>query len=85
VLFPGVKGAAHLRIPVSALVRRGEINGAYVLAEGRLGLRQLRLGETLGDEVEVISGLKAGERIATDPVHAAQALVKARKDSGATR
>jgi RND family efflux transporter MFP subunit len=85
VVFPGVKGAAHPRIPVSALVRRGEINGAYVLAEGRLGLRQLRLGETLGDEVEVISGLKAGERIATDPVRAAQVLVKARKNSGATR
>ena len=83
VLFPGVKGVAHARIPASALLRRGEINGVYVLADGRLSLRQLRLGAALGDEVEVISGLKAGERIATDPVLAAQALVKARNGSGA--
>ena len=84
VVFRAVKGTAHARIPASALVRRGEINGVYVLADGRLSLRQLRLGETLGDEVEVISGLKAGERIATDPVLAAQALVKARQGSGAS-
>ena len=82
VIFPGVKGTTHPRIPASALMRRGEINGVYVLSGGRLSLRQLRLGETLGDEVEVISGLKVGEHIATDPVQAAEALVKARKVGG---
>jgi hypothetical protein len=50
-----------------------------VLTKGQLSLRQLRLGEQSGDEVEVISGLQSGEAIAVDPVAAAQALVKARQ------
>ncbi|KAF1711376.1 efflux transporter periplasmic adaptor subunit [Pseudoxanthomonas kalamensis DSM 18571] len=79
VAFPAVTGAAYPRVPVSALVRRGEINAVYVLADGRLSLRQLRLGEQSGDTVEVISGLKPGEKIAVDPVAAVQALVAARK------
>ena len=41
-------------------------------------LRQLRVGERVGDEVEVIAGLHAGERIAVDPVAAMQALAAAR-------
>ena len=84
VVFTAIKGTARVRIPASALVKRGEISAVYVLADGRLSLRQLRLGEILGDEVEVISGLKAGERIAIDPVLAVQALVKARQGAGAS-
>ena len=79
VAFPAVKGAANPRIPVSALVRRSEVSAVYVLADGRLSLRQLRLGERSGDRIEVIAGLKPGETIATDPVAALQALVAARK------
>ena len=33
----------------------------------------------IGDEVEVLAGLRAGERIATDPVAAAQALLALRE------
>ena len=79
VAFPAVAGAAHPRIPASALVRRGEVNAVYVLAEGRLSLRQLRLGERVGDDIDVIAGLQPGETIAADPLAAAQALVAARK------
>nr|WP_238346035.1 efflux RND transporter periplasmic adaptor subunit [Luteimonas saliphila] len=79
VAFPAVKGAAHPRVPASALVQRGEVDAVYVLAEGRLSLRQLRLGERSGDVIDVIAGLKAGETIAADPVAAMQALVAARK------
>ena len=50
-----------------------------MLADGRLTLRQLRLGAREGDHVEVIAGLKPGEVIATDPVAALQALVAARQ------
>lgn len=80
VAFPAVAGAGHPRVPASALVRRGEVNAVYVLADGRLSLRQLRLGSQAGDQVEVIAGVKAGERIAADPSAALQALVAARKD-----
>lgn len=82
VAFPAIPGAAHPRIPVSALVRRGEVNAVYVLTDGRLSLRQLRLGEQSGDSIAVIAGLKAGEIIAADPVAAVQALVAARKGRG---
>ncbi|HMM26519.1 MAG TPA: efflux RND transporter periplasmic adaptor subunit, partial [Pseudoxanthomonas mexicana] len=80
VAFPAVKGVAFPRVSTSALVRRGEVTAVYVLSDGRLSLRQVRLGDAAGDQVDVISGLKPGERIATDPVAAQQALVAARKD-----
>ena len=80
VVFPAVKGAAFPRVPASALLRRGEVTALYVLSDGRLSLRQVRVGDAAGDQVDVISGLKPGERIATDPVAAQQALVAARKD-----
>lgn len=78
VAFPALAGAAYPLVPTSALVRRGELNAVYVLADGRLSLRQLRLGQRLGDRVQVIAGLHPGETIATDPVAAAQTLVAAR-------
>lgn len=78
VVFPAVAGTSRPRIPAGAIVRRGEVVAAYVLADGRLSLRQLRLGEASADGVEVIAGLQPGETIALDPVAARQALVNAR-------
>ena len=80
VAFPALAGAALPRVPASALVRRGEVDAVYVLADGRLSLRQLRLGTRDGDSVEVIAGLAPGEAIAADPVAALQALVAARRE-----
>jgi len=79
VRFPAVAGPSQPRIPASAITRRGEVSAAYVLADGRLSLRQLRLGEATSEGVEVISGLRPGETIAADPVAARQALVAARE------
>jgi multidrug efflux pump subunit AcrA (membrane-fusion protein) len=42
-------------------------------AQGRPTLRQVRVGRSQGQQVEVLSGLRAGERVATDPQAAAQA------------
>jgi multidrug efflux pump subunit AcrA (membrane-fusion protein) len=40
-------------------------------AKDRVQLRQVRLGEPAGDGlVEVLAGLSAGERVATEPVRA---------------
>lgn len=78
VVFPAVAGTSRPRIPAGAIVRRGEVVAAYVLTDGRLSLRQLRLGEATPDGVEVIAGLEPGETIALDPVAARQALVAAR-------
>jgi multidrug efflux pump subunit AcrA (membrane-fusion protein) len=49
-----------------------------VTADGRVALRQVRLGRTAGDQVEVLAGLVSGERIATDPAAAGLAARTAR-------
>jgi RND family efflux transporter MFP subunit len=50
-------------IPVGAVVRRGQLTGVQVIQGDALSLRWVRLGRTLGDRIEVLSGLEAGERI----------------------
>lgn len=74
VLVPGVPGAAPaLRVPRSAIVRRAELTGLYVLdAKGAPLLRQVRLGAAQGDSVEVLSGLTAGEQVVVDSAAAAR-------------
>lgn len=69
-----------MTVPAAAVVRRGEVTAVYVqAADGRLVLRQLRLGETLGVAgVEVLAGLSDGEQVVTDPVKAAIALKAAK-------
>lgn len=74
--------ASELQIPRSALVQRGEVSGVYVLDGNRLSLRQLRLGQRVGEQVEVLAGLKGGEFVAADPVAAQQALAAQRKAAG---
>jgi RND family efflux transporter MFP subunit len=78
-LFPGmlVKVAfavgeqERLLVPVQALVYRSELTGVYVVdADGRVALRQVRIGRSYDGDVEVLAGLAAGERVALDPVRA---------------
>jgi RND family efflux transporter MFP subunit len=68
--------ADKLTVPAAAVLRRGEVSAVYVqAADHRLSLRQLRLGEAVGEgEIEVLAGLAAGERVVTEPVRAAIAL-----------
>jgi multidrug efflux pump subunit AcrA (membrane-fusion protein) len=66
-------GASRLYVPATAVVRRAEMTGVYVVdAKGVPTLRQVRLGRASGDTVEVLSGLSAGERVALDPQAAAR-------------
>lgn len=63
----------RLYVPVTAVVRRAEMTGLYVLGQnGQPLLRQVRLGRTQNDLVEVLSGVAAGERVALDPQAAAR-------------
>ncbi|MCG2576658.1 efflux RND transporter periplasmic adaptor subunit [Dechloromonas sp. XY25] len=81
---PGMFVRAHfvtgqgekLTVPATAVWRRGEVATVYVQgADGRLSLRQLRLGDAVGQgEIEVLAGLAAGDKVVTDPVKAAIAL-----------
>jgi len=82
VVFEIPGGIAVVQIPRSALVQRGEVSGVYVRDGNRLSLRQLRLGQRVGEQVEVLAGLKGGEIIAADPVAALQALAAQREAAG---
>ena len=64
--------ATMLAVPASALLRRGEVTGVYVIDDkGAPRLRQVRTGELVGDdEIEILAGLAAGETIAANPVAA---------------
>lgn len=68
--------ATHLVIPIQAVAHRSEVTAVYVKdSKGALGLRQVRLGETLpGNQVDVLAGLSAGENVVLDPVAAAAAI-----------
>ena len=61
-----------LTIPAQAVVARAELRAVYVLAgDGSLRFRQIRTGRQLSDgQVEVLSGLEAGERVVTEPARA---------------
>ena len=74
VWLPGAaQAAASLSVPAQAVVRRAEMTGVYVLGtDGKPLLRQVRLGRASGDQVEVLTGLRAGERVALDPQAAAK-------------
>jgi RND family efflux transporter MFP subunit len=61
--------AQKLTVPPAAIVRRGEISAVYVMVNGAPKLRQVRLGEAVAEgEIEVLSGLAAGETVSLDPV-----------------
>jgi RND family efflux transporter MFP subunit len=84
-LLPGVFARAHfatgkaprLMVPRLAVIQRSEVTAVYVVdASGRPSLRQVRLG-TASDEqsIEVLAGLKPGEKVALDPVKAGMATL----------
>lgn len=74
--LPTVAGGTGLQrvfIPGRALVQRAELKAVYAVgADGRALLRQVRTGAVSGDQVEVLAGLRPGERIALDPQAAAR-------------
>lgn len=75
VLWTGPAGAALGAVtapllPAAAIMRRGELTAVYVVQQQRFVLRAVRAGATRGGQVEVLAGLKPGERVAADAVSA---------------
>ena len=90
-LFPGMLvkvalatgGRERLLLPRTSLVARAEINAVYVVdADGGVTFRQVRPGNRLGDRVEILAGLDAGEAVALDPVAAG---IEYKRQRGAAR
>ena len=40
----------------------------FVIADNKLTVRELQVGERLGDRIEIVSGVKEGEHVATTDV-----------------
>lgn len=85
-LYPGmfvkvtfvIGESERVLVPTQALLRRSEVTGVYVVDdEGRVRMRQVRIGGEYGDRSEVLAGLRPGDRVALDPVQAG-IYVKAR-------
>jgi RND family efflux transporter MFP subunit len=67
-------GAARpaLLVPLSAIVQRGQLSGLYVVGDGILHFRLVRIGRRLDDRVEILSGLAAGATIVATDTEKAQ-------------
>ncbi|MEQ6289261.1 efflux RND transporter periplasmic adaptor subunit [Vogesella sp. GCM10023246] len=62
----------RLSVPATAVSHQREFDAVYVVdAAGKPGLRYVRLGTPQGNAYPVLSGLKAGERIAANAEQAA--------------
>nr|WP_242464647.1 HlyD family efflux transporter periplasmic adaptor subunit [Halorhodospira abdelmalekii] len=56
-----------LRVPSSALFRKGEQWGVFVIEEGRARLRSVEIGQRGARLAAVVSGLEAGEQVVVHP------------------
>jgi multidrug efflux pump subunit AcrA (membrane-fusion protein) len=77
LLKPGTFARVHvesekvdevLTLPYSALQYRYGVNRVFVVEGDRLALRELQVGDRMGDRIEIVSGVKAGERVAITDV-----------------
>ena len=56
-----------LVVPRSAVIERGELTGLYIVGPDSLArLRWVKLGRTVGESIEILSGVTAGERLLAD-------------------
>jgi len=76
-LKPGTFARVHIEsgktdevvsVPYAALQYRYGVNRVFVVEGDKLVVRELKTGERLGDRIEILSGVKAGERIAMTDV-----------------
>jgi RND family efflux transporter MFP subunit len=57
-----------LTVPFAALQYRYGVNRVFVVNKDRLEMRELKVGERLGDRIEVTSGVKPGEQVTVTDV-----------------
>lgn len=61
--------AKALAVPSSAVVDHGELQGVFVVgANGIVEYRLVKTGKTFGNQVEILSGLATGEKIAISQI-----------------
>jgi multidrug efflux pump subunit AcrA (membrane-fusion protein) len=57
-----------LTLPYAAMQYRYGVNRVYVVDGDHLTMRELKVGERVGDRIEILSGVKAGEAVAVSDV-----------------
>jgi membrane fusion protein, multidrug efflux system len=57
-----------LTLPYAALQYRYGVNRVFVVQGDRLVAKELKVGERLGDRIEIINGVNAGDPVATTDV-----------------
>jgi RND family efflux transporter MFP subunit len=77
VLKPGTFARVHIEsgktdevmtLPYSAMQYRYGVNRVFVITDGKIAAHELKVGERLGDRIEIISGVKQGDRVAVTDV-----------------
>ncbi len=63
----GAAPVAELRVPVSALVLRGELTGVFVARDGRAELHWLAIGDPDGGAVSVRAGIRPRDPVIDQP------------------
>lgn len=64
----GGASASRVWVPQRVVVRRAEMTGVYVLdAQNKPRLRQVRLGGPQGEDIEILSGVSAGDKVVLEP------------------
>jgi len=53
-------------VPVSAVIRRGQLEMVFVAADDHAQMRLVKTGRRSGTEVEILSGLSGGERVVVE-------------------
>lgn len=61
-----VAEVSAMRVPSLAVVVRGQMEIAFVVANGKASMRLVKTGKHLGAEEEVVSGLQAGDQIVVE-------------------
>ena len=56
-----------LVVPSSAVTERGQLETVFVAADQKARLRLVKTGKRFGNEVELVSGVNAGESVIVDP------------------
>jgi multidrug efflux pump subunit AcrA (membrane-fusion protein) len=60
--------AGLILIPATAVIHSGQLTGIYIVDDTQTAkFRLIRTGKTFGNSIEVLSGLKQGERYVTAP------------------
>ena len=57
-----------LTLPYAALQYRYGVNRVFVVAGDKLAAKELKVGERLGDRIEIVSGVNAGDPVAMTDV-----------------